>query len=92
MDTSLLTKSPAPAKISRTGGLRTGGLTVAQAAGELGYGEASFRNKISQGTVVVERIGRNLRIFREDNRQLWKDREALGFAQSPQVAGQEEGN
>ncbi len=85
MDTSLLTKSPSLAKIPRKGGL-----TVAQAAEELGYGEASFRNKISQGTVVVERIGRNLRIFREDNIQLWEEREALGLTRNSALTSQQE--
>ena len=56
---------------------RSGGLTVAKAAQELGYNVMTLYGKIAKNEVVVERIGRNLRIFREDNQQLWSQRRAL---------------
>ncbi len=63
--------------------LRQGGLTVAEAARELGYAEGTLRNKINAGEVKVQKTGNWLRVFRDENADLWKERHALGFAETP---------
>lgn len=52
-------------------------LTVEQAARELGFKEMTVYTYIQQGKIIAVRHGRNVRIRREDNAELFTTRRAL---------------